>query len=171
MPLRLPAAAAAAIAATLPGATIRPARGSLHHPLSPLHMTTTTATTSRARPSPSFSTSHPSSKDATVLMDQTRKDNRPGGAFKQGEGEEKAEHEEHEHEGAHPAKRHDPQATPSKSAGVRTDGPGGRAGEGAHLGGAVQKDVDAVEGAKQHSVKRPVPTGGNTAAGRGGDAL
>ncbi|ROW15576.1 hypothetical protein VPNG_02101 [Cytospora leucostoma] len=146
MPLRLPAAA-------LPKATIRPARGSLHHPLSPLHMTTTTTTTTttRARPilSFSFSTSHPSSsKDATILMDQTRRDNRPGGKFKQGEGEDKAQEQEQE------------------------QGQGGRAGEGElGGGGAVQKDVEGVEGAKQHSVKRPVPTEGNTAAGRGGDAL
>lgn len=53
------------------------------------------------------------------------------------------------------------------------DGGGGRqAGGGKTVVGRVHKaDKEAVDGAKQHSVRRPIPSEGNTSEGRGGDAL
>lgn len=117
------------------------------------------------------------STDAPIKVDQTREGNKPDGKLKQ-------ENQQYAAKGgvggggddaqSHPAKQADPQATPSRFTGVRSEGEGGKAGEGGGGGkteGVAQKDKDAVDGAKQHSVRRPIPSEGNTPEGRGGTAL
>lgn len=71
----------------------------------------------------------------------------------------------------------DAQPQSGKSTGVLgegggSDGGGRQAGGGKTVVGRVHKaDKDAVDAAKQHSVRRPIPSEGNTSEGRGGDAL
>lgn len=117
--------------------------------------------------------------DAPIIVDQTRKGNRPDGDFKDGH-QDYASSAGRQEGGkgdaqSHPAKQPDPQRSPSKSSGVRNEGEGpeGKAGPGSARGsgGGAQKDTEAIKGAKEHSVKRPVPTEGNKAEGRGGTAL
>lgn len=120
------------------------------------------------------------SADAHIKFDQTKKSNEPGGeprSEKDGGGipADKQPHDDHQH----PAKQSDPQPAPARSTGVMADGPGGKAGEGkeeegqapAPAGKVSQADKDAVDGAMQHSIKRPIPGGGDTSKGRGGDAF
>ncbi|KUI56313.1 hypothetical protein VP1G_03744 [Cytospora mali] len=108
---------------------------------------------------------------APIKFDQTKKSNDPDGEPREGQHDASSSGKGSADAQSHPAKQPDPQSTPSKSTGVRGEGPGGKAGEGQRTGGVQQKDKEAVEGAKQHSVRKPIPSEGNTPEGRGGSAL
>lgn len=111
-----------------------------------------------------------------IRFDQTKKSNDPDGAPTDNHTHNaKEDNSNDNNKPPHPAKQPHTQETPSRSTGVRAEGPGGKkAGEGAG-GAAVGKvhegDKEAVDGAVQHSIKRPIPGAGNTPEGRGGDAL
>ncbi|KUI72369.1 hypothetical protein VM1G_11825 [Cytospora mali] len=120
-------------------------------------------------PPPPGSTPPPGA--APIKFDQTKKSNDPDGEPREGQHDASSSGKGSADAQPHPAKQPDPQSTPSKSTGVRGEGPGGKAGEGQRTGGAQQKDKEAVEGAKQHSVRKPIPSEGNTPEGRGGSAL
>lgn len=106
------------------------------------------------------------SAEAPIKFDQTKQSNDPGGKPRDGPGGNGSNGS-----GGHPAKQSDTQERPSRSTGVRSDGPDGRAGEGKAAGRVHKGDKEAVDGAMQHSVKKPIPGDGNTSEGRGGDAL
>ncbi|KAI0834892.1 hypothetical protein F5Y06DRAFT_277463 [Hypoxylon sp. FL0890] len=83
---------------------------------------------------------------AAVLTDQTRKSNDP--SEKQKEGHHKQATKTTSGEGReHPAKQPDPQPSPSKPTGVRSEGPESKSGEGSEP--AVHREKGA--GAGQHT--------------------
>ncbi|ROW02463.1 hypothetical protein VMCG_06141 [Cytospora schulzeri] len=151
MPLRLPPQAAASLRPTRPH----------HHHFIPRH---------RYYSSP-------------IKFDQTKESNDPNGKLREDQPFNKtnsgkggsSSSSPSSSSSSHPAKQGDPQEKPSRSTGVRSEGEGA-GDEGGKAApppkGKVHKgDKEAVDGALQHSVKRPIPGAGSTSEGRGGDAL
>ncbi|KAI1761468.1 hypothetical protein GGR53DRAFT_505612 [Hypoxylon sp. FL1150] len=81
-----------------------------------------------------------------VLFDQTKKSNDPSEDQKEGHHKE-ATSTPSDGDRGHPAKQPDPQQSPSKSTGIRDDGPGGsESGKGRDEGVHKEKDVAEKDG-------------------------
>lgn len=131
----------------------------------PRRLTLTTTTATRlSSPSIKFDqTKESNDPDGKLRPDDFHKNNNSSSSSSSGGGGKGSE-------GAQPQS--------GKSSGVlgegggSDDGGGHQAGGGKTVIGRVHKaDKEAVDGAKQHSVRRPIPSEGNTSEGRGGDAL